>query len=445
MKKIIILLFFTMPAILLPAQEIYFPPPQNAAWETTDPDELGWDTEKLDELIQWLGDNETRAFIILKDGKIAVEHYFGNFGRENNWYWASAGKTVTAYLIGVLAKEGLIDIHSPVSDYLGLGWTSMPQEKEDLITVWHQLTMTTGIEYDVGDEHCTLPECLDYRADAGEQWYYHNAPYTLLTHVIESVTDEGLNDVLNSKSGAIPGFNAFYAEGALSEFNRVVISRALDMARFGLFISQNSSWDGTDPTLSADFYQDMLTPTQELNPSYGYLWWLNGQESFIPPRLPLSFGGPLFDSAPEDMVSALGLNAQVLSINPSEGLVIVRMGDDPGTLFQFVEQKWERLSAIIESPTLIEPDTPVGFTLDQNYPNPFNPSTMISFEIPEFTRVKLQIYDINGRLVATPLNGKKPAGKHHISFDASGLSSGIYYYHLQAGNYMQSKTMVLLK
>lgn len=445
LKKLLLTIVMLFLPAFLQAQDVYFPPPSNAEWETSHPALLGWDTEKLDEIIQWLGENETRAFIILKDGKIVVEHYYQNFSRQTPWYWASAGKTVTAYLIGVLAMEGLIDIHSPVSDYLGRGWTSMPSEKENLITVWHQLTMTTGLDYTVDDLSCTLPECLKYRSDAGEQWFYHNAPYTLLTNVIESATGQELNDFLDSRSEDIPGFSASYADGLLSEFNRVVFSRALDMARFGLFISQNASWDGAASTLSAEFYQDMLTPSQELNPSYGYLWWLNGQDSYIPPVFPVSFDGPLSSSAPSDMVSALGLNSQILSIVPSEELVVVRMGADPGSLFDFNDEKWERLSAVLNLSTNVEQEAPSGFRLYQNFPNPFNPSTVISFEVPELTHVRLDVFDAAGRHVAKLLDEGRSAGTHQVSFNASGLSSGIYYYRLRAGDYNMDRKMVLLK
>ena len=442
-------LLFTICLTILPAQlwsqDSYFPPPLNIGWETSDPEALGWDVEKLDELIAWLGNHQTKAFIILKDGKIVVEHYYGDFGRQSFWYWASAGKTVTAYLVGLLANEGLIDIHNPVSDYLGEGWTSLPPEKEILITVWHQLTMTTGLDYTVEDQSCTLPECLQYRADAGEQWYYHNAPYTLLTDVIESAAGDELNDVLHSASEAIPGLFASYADGALSEYNRVVFSRALDMARFGLFISRHTVWDGAEPTLSSHFYQNMLTPSQELNPAYGYLWWLNGQDSFIPPQFPNSIDGPLFEAAPSDMVSALGLNTQVLSIIPSKELVIVRMGEDPGTLFAFINEKWERLSAIIGTSTSIEPEYPFRFSLKQNYPNPFNPATVISFQLADPSHVRLEIFDSTGRLVATPVNRTLNSGMHHINFDATGLASGVYHYRATAGNEVLSRSMMLLK
>lgn len=328
---------------LVQATESYFPPPQNNGWETISPADLGWDSNALDELLAWLDEKDTKAFIVLKDGKIAVEAYFGDFHRNRQWYWASAGKTVTAFLIGLLEKQGLLNLEDAVSQHLGIGWTSFPGQREDLITVRDQLSMTTGLEYQVADQGCTLPACLIYRSDAGEQWYYHNAPYTLLTHVIESASGRDLNAFLGDASSAIPGFNAAYVDGLLSDFNRTVFSRALDMARFGLFISQGAAWGNRASPLSTAYFQAMVTPSQSLNPSYGFLWWLNGQASFIPPAFATPLPGPLADTAPADMFSAIGHNGQFLSIVPSENLVVVRLGDNPGPLFQFNAEKWQRL------------------------------------------------------------------------------------------------------
>ena len=93
----------------------------------------------------------------------------------------------------------------------------------------------------------------------------------------------------------------------------------------------------------------------------------------------------------------------------------------------------------------IEISTPIEFALMQNYPNPFNPSTKISFQIPESGLVSLKIYDVLGIEIATLLNEEKIPGKYEIDFDASYLSSGIYFYTLRAGNFINIKKMILVK
>ncbi len=427
------------------AQSDYFPPENNAEWQVVSPQELGWDSEALEDLVLWLGENETRAFVILKDGKLVVEEYYRAFQRNTPWYWASAGKTVTALLTGALENQGLLDIQNPTSDYLGEDWTSMTREQEENITVWHQLTMTTGIEYDVTDTNCTLPECLSYREEPGEQWFYHNAPYTLLTNVLESAGEKELNDIVDDVFSIIPGMQLQYLDGFSSEFNRVVISRALDMARFGLFISRGAQWENAESVLSEEFYEAMISPSQDLNPSYGYLWWLNGQESFIPPGFSFSIQRSLTPEAPADMYSAVGLNAQILSIVPSQDLVVIRMGADPGSLFEFKSEKWERLNNVLNINTSTEVEKPKSFKLEQNYPNPFNPVTNIRFNLASSSSVLLEVYDTTGRLISTLISETMHAGNHTVQFDASNLNSGVYFYRIYTPDGSITRKMVLVK
>ncbi len=86
-----------------------------------------------------------------------------------------------------------------------------------------------------------------------------------------------------------------------------------------------------------------------------------------------------------------------------------------------------------------------SFELDQNFPNPFNPSTVISYQLPANTLVTLKVYDELGRLVRTLVNDRQTAGTHSVTFNASNLSSGVYFYRLTAGSYVQTKKLMLLK
>ncbi len=88
---------------------------------------------------------------------------------------------------------------------------------------------------------------------------------------------------------------------------------------------------------------------------------------------------------------------------------------------------------------------PVDFSLNQNYPNPFNPSTTIGYSIPENSFVTIKIFDVLGNEVASLVNSQMEAGEHSINFNASNLSSGIYYYQINAGNNIAIKKLMLLK
>ena len=339
----------------LPAQELYFPP-AFGTWETISPEALDWCEEELNDLQEFLGERDTKAFIVLKEGRIALEWYYDSFTQDSLWYWASAGKSLTGTLIGIAQEEGLLSIDDPTSDYLGVGWTSMPPEQEAQIRIRHQLTMTTGIE-DIGvDVDCTDPECLTFRTEPGTRWAYHNAPYTLLGSVIEAASGQTLNQFLASRvMTPIGGFAAYLPLGA----NRVVFSRPRDMARFGLMILANGQWDGEAVLGDQDYLTAMTTPSQDLNPAYGYLWWLNGQESFQQPRLQFNFPGSIIPTAPDDMFAGLGKNDQKVYVVPSDDLVVVRLGNDAGegllALSDFDGLLWEKISALACTTSAEEP------------------------------------------------------------------------------------------
>ena len=88
---------------------------------------------------------------------------------------------------------------------------------------------------------------------------------------------------------------------------------------------------------------------------------------------------------------------------------------------------------------------PKEFYISQNYPNPFNPNTTIKYQLPEISFVTVNVYDVLGNEIATPVNEEKPAGSYQIEFDATVLSSGIYFYRLQAGDFVETKKMIVLK
>ncbi len=419
-------------------QSLYFPPISSDVWDTLSPYALGWNITQIDSLYDFLARHRTKAFIVLKDGKIVLERYFGTFTKDSLWYWASAGKSLTAFLVGLAQQEGYLRITDSTGRWLGAGWTQAPLEKEAQITLRHQLTMTSGLDDRVPNSHCTQPACLLYKADAGTRWAYHNAPYTLLHAVLEAATGQSVNQYFYQKVTSQTGMQGGFVQ---SGYNRIFVSRARTMARFGLLILNRGYWDQTPILTDTAYYQEMLRPSQSLNLSYGYLWWLNGQVSFMVPGLQVVFSGPLFPSAPPDMVSALGKNDQILNIVPSQRLVVVRLGESADSALvpiAFSERLWQRLRAVMTpaaSLSVADQGNSYPIRLHPNMPNPFTTQTTILFEMLEGLPISLRVYDLSGREIATLKEGLCGPGRHEITYRAADLAPGLYVCRLQAGSH----------
>ena len=351
------------------AQSLYFPPLTGNAWDTISPSSLGWCQERIDTMYEMLDENQTKAFIILKDGKIVLEKYFGTFVQDSVWYWASAGKSLTSFLVGLAQEEGFLSLSDTTAAYLGEGWTACTPEQEEKITIRHQLTMTTGLDDYVPEPFCTLDTCLQYKADAGSRWAYHNAPYTLLDGVIEEATGQTLNGYFNQKVRTPTGITGIFLP---SGYNNIFWSKPRSMARYGLMILNKGNWNGNQVMTDADYFNSMINTSQNLNLSYGYLWWLNGKASYMLPTLQFVFQGSLMPHAPDDMVMALGKNGQYINVVPSQNLVLIRMGNAPDgneVPVTLNDKIWEHINNLNCAVTAVDHEYGVAATL-QVYPNP---------------------------------------------------------------------------
>ncbi|MBO3099408.1 serine hydrolase domain-containing protein [Gelidibacter pelagius] len=322
---------------------IYFPPINSDEWETVSPTDLGWDQTELQPLLDYLELKNTKSFIILYNGRIAVEAYFDEHSATSLWYWASAGKTLTSTIVGIAEDDGLLNINNRVSEYLGTGWTSAPLEKENLITCKNLLSMDSGLDDHLGDN--VSPENLRYMADAGTRWAYHNV-YVKLQDVVAEASDQSWNTYFNSSLKNKIGMSGTWLP--LDDLS-VYWSNTRSMARFGLMIYAKGKWKNTQ-IVSASYLNDATNTSQNINESYGYFWWLNGKSSYHLPQTQLEFNGSLIPNAPADMFAALGKNDQKIYIVPSKKLVIIRMGDAADAvnfgLSDFDDTLWAKINAL---------------------------------------------------------------------------------------------------
>jgi CubicO group peptidase (beta-lactamase class C family) len=411
------------------AQPLYYPPiSTSATWETTDPSTLGWCPERINNLYTFLEQENTKGFIILKDGKIALEQYFGTFTDQSLWYWASAGKTITSFLVGKAQEENLLNINDRTSIYLGAGWTNCTLPQENNITIKNQLTMTSGLDDGVIDNDCTDPICLDYLADAGTRWAYHNAPYTLLDDVLQSATTVNLNTYtqlkLKNPTGMTGGWTTI-------DYNNVYFSTVRSMARFGLLIQGNGVWNGNQ-LINPNYYSEMVNTSQNLNKSYGYLWWLNGKPNYMLPTTQLIFPGSYAADAPSDMIAGLGRDGQIVSISQSSGLVFIRMGEAPSSTSSvptiFCNQIWQKINEL-DCNLAIDEQQLTNIAIG---PNPATNSITITNIMSE--NYECEIFNIIGNSVMKVSNQN--------TIDISKLAAGVYMVLVRQGNQTQIQKLI---
>jgi|694.fasta_scaffold155224_3 CubicO group peptidase (beta-lactamase class C family) len=417
MKKILSTLFTFFLVTQLSAQSLYFPPISGNNWDTISPASMGWCQQEIDTLVDYLGQINTKAFILLKDGKIVMEEYFGTFTQDSLWYWASAGKSLTGFTVGIAQQEGLLSLDDTSATYLGQGWTDSPPAKEEMITIRHQLSMTSGLDDGVPDHHCTLDTCLQYLADAGTRWAYHNAPYTLLDEVIAEATGLSLNAYINQKIKVPTGMTGLFVPQG---YNNLFVSNARSMARFGLLVLNRGNWNGNQIMTDQNYFDQMVNTSQNFNLSYGYLWWLNGKPSFMVPGLQFSFPGSMNPNAPADMIAAMGKNAQFINVVPSMNLVFIRMGNAPDASevpFLFNDSIWIHLNAAMCNVTANpKKNAQASFSF---YPNPSSETLWVEgINHLEW----LNILSVNGRLLQS-----QRGGADRIMLNTEGFSPGLYF------------------
>lgn len=335
-----------------PAAEFYFPP-ATQAWESISPAAVGWDEDKLSAALDIAGERNSSGIVILHNGRIMAERYwelpqsdvYSRYlqGKDGSGRAiedvASAQKSVVATLAGIAQERGYLQLDDPVSDYLGEGWSQATAAQEQAITIKHLLSMNSGLNTD-----------FTYAGPAGSRWLYNTPVYHASMRVLMAATGMERNELtvnwISEPIGAQytawtprPWANSAIAVG--------LSTTARDLARFGLMIQAGGVWEGEHVLADEEFLTEMLSPSQGLNPAYGYLWWLNGQAFSLGTRTRAPRrDGALISSAPDDLIAMQGAGDRKLYLVPSLNLVVTRLGfsgSSPGSSFNDVF--WEALIA----------------------------------------------------------------------------------------------------
>ncbi len=392
--KTLILFTSILFALSVTSQSLYFPPTTGSVWDSILPSSLNYCQPRIDSLYNYLQAKNTKSFIIIKDGKRVVEKYFGTYTKDSIWYWASASKSLTSFITGVTQQKGYLNINNSVSQYIGSGWSNATIAKENLISVKHLLSMTSGLD-DTPTSGCTNEDtskiCLQYLTDAGLRWAYHTGAYKKLQDVVSNTVGQTYNAITNNFIENKTGMSGVWLQ-------QVYYSKARDMARFGLLNLNKGIWANDTILKDSLYFKAMINTSQTYNNAYGYLWWLNGKSNFMTPGFPTSFTGVLMPNAPSDMFCALGKNDQKIYVIPSKNMVIVRQGNTAGgfnlAASAFDNILWDYINKLDCSITYVnEIKKNISAKI---YPNPASNALIIEFE-GEIK--KIIVYDLFGKEV----------------------------------------------
>lgn len=327
-----------------PQETMYFPSTTDTAWERKAASSLGWNTAAIQPLKDFLVQKNTKSFMILVNGRIVMEEYFNGHTAATTWQWNSAGKTLVATTTGIAQQEGLLNINNPASQYLGTGWTKEPLAKENLITSRHLLTMTSGI---TDSSDLIITSNLTYMADAGTRWSYHNV-FQKLMDVVAAASGQSFDAYFSAKLKNKIGMDGFWNYGIIY---KIYHSNTRSMARFGILALNKGKWNN-EQVINETFLNESTNTSQSINPSYGYLWWLNGKANYMVPGGQTVYPGTLVPNAPADMFAAMGASDQRIYVIRSKNMVVVRMGDasDPANpnfaVSGFDNALWEKIRAV---------------------------------------------------------------------------------------------------
>ncbi len=315
------------------SEEMYFPG-TDAGWETVSPESVGWDGAKLNAALELAGQRKSSGVVILHGGKIMAERYWDSpdastryrnmvTGRDSQGRSiedvASAQKSVVAVLIGMAQERGYLEIDDPVSQYVGSAWSKLSADQEVAVTVRHLLSMNSGLATD-----------FSYEGAPNTLWLYNTPVYHELMRVLIAATGKERQALTREWVAAPLGMsNTSWTDRPWASADIAVglSTTARELARFGLMISAGGQWAGETIIEDKDFLGAMLTSSQQLNPAYGYLWWLNGKEfSQGTGSAARRRNSSLIAAAPDDLVAMQGALDRKLYIVPSLNLVITRLG-----------------------------------------------------------------------------------------------------------------------
>jgi len=289
-------------------------------WQVAKADTQGMSQAKLDAVGDWLKRHGSKTGLVVRHGRIVGEWYFDDAKPSTRLLVWSTTKSFASTAAGLAIADGKLKLDTKLGELLP---SVSPAEKRD-ITIRQLLSMTSGV-HNQGNIN-ELPNLFDFALTKapmdhkpGERWDYNNTGLALLSPAMKQATGKEIDDYLDEKVLRPIGITRDdwtwerRQEQAIPYSGLHITARAL--ARFGLMFLNQGKWRDRS-IVPADWVAEAVKPSQELNKTYGYLWWNNSTGKW--------------PGVPKDAYAALGRFENNMLIVPSLDLIVIRqIGEDP--------------------------------------------------------------------------------------------------------------------
>ena len=386
------------------------------------------------------------GIIVIHNGKIVSEEYYNGSSEDDIYNIFSVTKSYISTLIGQAIDQGLLNNQYSTLDSF---FPEFDFEYPHYVQLDDLLSMSSGYLDDYGEFpdywfNTTIEELLEMNhLDGPGTFFYNNSACHIHSHILYHETGLTPKEFANIHLFPYLGINNPDWNSGNSEISNGSSGLMLnlrDMVKLGQLYLQDGYSSSDTQILSSEWIHEATSTQAEpswswnWNGGYGYLWWL-----------------------PDRGYLAWGLGGQFIVVIPELNLVIGThsfLTDVPNNHVNVLAGIiYNQIIPLFDEVVGVEPISlkiPLEYSLFSNYPNPFNPITSLHYDLPEDGLVNITVYDMMGRIVKTLVNSSQTAGYKSIKWNATNdrnepVSAGLYLYTIQAGEFRQTKKMVLLK
>ncbi|MHC4379545.1 MAG: serine hydrolase domain-containing protein [Planctomycetota bacterium] len=313
-----------VPAAVPPPAALMAPWPTDD-WTTSTPAAENMDPQWIAQAFQYGFNQGSQAMVVIRNGYIVAEWYASDWSVDARMDGFSLAKSVSSAAFGSALQDGLFpSIDEPAATYIS-DW-DMPSH--DDVTLRHLLSMDSGLHWDFFSDYILIALQQDqsqFAVDLGvdappaTEWVYNNTACQSLAEVFLRRTGHQLAEYSQRRIASVIGMDeaGWMTDQVGNTLSyRSVYASAREFAKFGYLYLRDGEWDGQQ-VLPASWVADSTSPSQSLNPFYGYLWWLNTGSLDMP-------------DVPADAFYGAGAFEKRIYVVPSKDLVVIRLG--PGSL-----------------------------------------------------------------------------------------------------------------